>query len=84
MKGHPLTARQADVLFVVSQHGPISVRGVAGHLLATNPAIRSRLDGLERRRLVARRYTGLRPGDRLGWVVTATGMAAVDAIDGET
>lgn len=77
----PLTLRQQNTLFVVSQNEPVSAAAIARHLLSDPDAERSRLGGLERRGLVTRQYTGLSPGDRLGWVLTAEGGRALDALD---
>ena len=76
-----LTRRQADVLFVVSQREPVSATDVAYSLLSTDTAERSRLDGLCRRGLLDRQYTGLRSGERVGYVLTAAGAAALDALN---
>lgn len=79
-----LSRRQVDVLFVVSQREPVSAADVAYSLLSTPPAERSRLDNLARRGLVDRQYTGLKEGDRVGYVLTQAGREALDALDVET
>lgn len=77
----PLTRRQQDALFVVSQREPVSARDVAYSLLSTDTAERARLDGLCRRGLLDRQYTGLASGDRVGYVPTAAGADALDALN---
>lgn len=76
-----LTRRQEDALFVVSQNEPMSAADVARHLLSTDAAERSRLDGLCRRGLMDRQYTGLRSGDRVGYVLSGAGWDALGALD---
>ena len=75
-----LTTRQEHVLFVVSQREPATVREVADSLLSTEAAERSRLDGLCRRGLLDRQYTGVR-GGVIGYVVTKAGAEALAALD---
>lgn len=77
----PLTRRQQDALFVVAQNGPVSAVDVAYHLLSIDTLERSRLDGLCRRGLVDRQYTGLKSGDRVGYVLTDEGAEVLDALD---
>lgn len=76
-----LTRRQEDVLFVVSQRAPVTARDVAYSLLSIDTVERSRLDGLCRRGLLDRQYTGLGPGERVGYVLTRAGAEALDALD---
>ncbi|GEL46602.1 hypothetical protein CHO01_17180 [Cellulomonas hominis] len=76
-----LTARQVAALFVVSQRAPVSAKDVAGSLLATQAAARSRLDGLCGRGLLDRQYTGLRVGERVGYVLTAEGARVLNSLD---
>lgn len=78
-----LTEFQINVLFVVSQNGPVSVADVAGHLLVDGGAARSRLSTLERHGLVARRYTGHHRGSNFAYDVTRQGEAALEGFDGE-
>lgn len=80
MLNRSLTPRQVDALLVVGQRAPVSARDVAYSLLSTDTAERARLDGLSRRGLVDRQYTGLRHGDRVGYVLTTKGAAALDGL----
>ncbi|MEH0110532.1 hypothetical protein V6N00_12550 [Tersicoccus sp. MR15.9] len=76
-----LTARQRDVLFVVSQNEPASARYVAESVLSYADAARSRLDRLWRRGLLDHQYGGLPSGVRVGFVLTAAGHQALEALD---
>lgn len=73
-----LTTRQELVLWLVRTYPRLTARDAAMHLLSTPEAERSRLDGLCRRGLVGRQYTGLnRSTDRVGYVLTDAGHAAL-------
>ena len=71
----------ADMLFVVQQNGPVTVRDAARHAYCDPGVARSRLNSLENRGLVARQYTGL-GGHAMGFTITDAGEDTLDALDG--
>lgn len=71
-----LSRRHADVLWIVSEYGPITAGEVGSHLLMPDSTARSALRSLEAKRLIDATYTDLRAGRRgRGYVITARGEA---------
>jgi predicted ArsR family transcriptional regulator len=64
----PLTRRQYDVLTVVQENGPVTVRDVTYHLPITESSARGILSRLEWRGLVDAVYTGTRANGARAYV----------------
>lgn len=80
--GGELTARQKTMLWIVAQNGPATVRELARHANASEAAERARLERLEWRGLVARRYGGTRSA-AFEYVITPAGARLVEDMDKE-
>jgi DNA-binding MarR family transcriptional regulator len=80
----PLTQKQVNVLFVISQNEPCPVSEVARHLHMDESNARSTCTSLERRGYVDRQYTGQRNVRGYSLVTTAAGEEALAKADPDT
>jgi DNA-binding MarR family transcriptional regulator len=76
-----LTVKQATVLWVVEQDGPVSVADVAHHILVSDGVARGVLNRLERRGLVGRTYTGHGRYSVFAFEITAKGSTLLADLD---
>lgn len=69
-----LTTLQSHVLFIVSEHEPVTASEIDDHLLLDRGRSQSILRSLERRALIGATYTETRPGHRgRAWRITTRG-----------